>query len=290
MINSLQYANTIYESYYQKKILEAETYKELPKSIEEITDEKINALVERKIIEFKMPKRYAFKQYTYKEKFLREIFQYSFQENPESIIQISEQLDPSLKTSYSKYRKFTFIALPLSLSNMLKSKFLKICITIAFVFRVIISLRKLYRNSDLLIGSMLPKVINNTPLSVIRMYNVAMQIKDYCKKHFPKIVFISFLIRFFLFITSFNPPSIIAGFLHGVNNIRSISPVSLFSFLFETSFNSVVFIWGVSNNIESFFTHLASRENQNRLSILKQKCGQLWIKTFMELEIVKTNA
>ena len=201
------------------------------------------------------------------------------------MIAAAEQQDPSRSSFYPQWKSVCRIQIPKAIGNTINHPFVKIALTIAALYYTYVTCEAAYHATVKLTARSLPFIINNTPVQIIRLGNMALDLKDYVKKNAFRILFYTWLARAVVLRAPEMPvitPLARQIDLWAVWSLLIPKPSTIFEFLTQNSFNAAFFTWEVCTHAGEFINGRVEQAEKERLAICKAKALQVWMSVIQE--------
>jgi len=235
-------------------------------------------------------KRYQFRVLKASDELLKVIFEESFHHASQPVIRDAKCIEGSF---YPLWKRVCLIYIPKTLGTFFGSPLIKMAISIAVLYytykignSAFKGMKHLFKGMEhLFIDKVIPFVINNTPITLIRSSNRILDAIDWVRQRKFKLLIGTFIIQKFI--------------LYGPNipyftaTIRAIniwdigwalyrSPQTLFGFLISSGVSGAQFSWRNSNFLSAFFSSIAIKAESERLATSKSKSYAAWKKIITE--------
>ena len=202
---------------------------------------------------------------------LTQLFQKAFSKNSNEIITEAEKI--TSQTFYSKIRKWTFIEAPKVIHNVLDNPLVTIMgIFLLFLKSYRISLLSYKHSQHLLAARIIPFIINNTAIGIIRFSNNL--ISSIQKLRSNRLVSIALLAGVYLTNLRIKKISNIA---RQIFFAAPAGPFILGLYLTRRTFDVLISLYSVKAHLANCFISLKTKNEAERLSICKSKALEVWI-------------
>lgn len=229
--------------------------------------------------------RYKFERGTPREEALKALFEQAFQKNSAAVIVAAEQQHPSQSSFYPQWKSVCRIQIPKAIGNTINHPYVKIALTIVALYYTYVTCQAAYHATVELTARSLPFIINNTPVQIIRLGNMALDLKDYVKKNVFRILFYTWLARAVVLRAPEVP--VITPLARRVDiwtlwTLLVPKPATIFGFLVQNSIDAAFFTWEVCTHAGQFINGRVEQAEKERLAICKAKALQVWMSVIQE--------
>jgi hypothetical protein len=224
--------------------------------------------------------RYKFEKGTPREQALNALFEQAFQTNSLAVIQAAEQEAPSKAIFYPQWKSVCRIEIPKVIGNTINHPLVKIALTIAALYYTYVTCQAAYHMTTQLVGRSLPFIINNTPIQIIRLGNMALDLKDYVRKNVFRILFYTWVARTVVLHAPEMP--VITPLARRIDlwTLRTLlvpKPATIVGFLWQNSFSAATFTWNACTEAGEFINGRVEQAEKERLAICKAKAFKVWV-------------
>lgn len=224
--------------------------------------------------------RYRFPGATKEAELIKAIFEIAFKTAPERVIAKAEEVTEN--PLYPVWKRVLWINTPQAISSVLGNPFVKIIISITVIYYGCVTGYKAYEATLHFVGArVVPFVINNTPLQIIRLFNTSMTLIEQVYNVLTFQVLMGAWIARHIILRGPEIPCVtpIARALNPFTIFFAIyiAPQTVGGFLFTTAWDASTFAWNRCNDMSLFFRDSAQRANAERLASSKQQAYALWV-------------
>lgn len=223
-------------------------------------------------------KRYRFSA-SHREKLLNMVFDYSFKENPDALIEAAEaEVGPEEKF-YSGWKKVCYIAVPEVMSAVFGNKVLQLAVNIAtFIGFFYFSFMLFEVTEYAFTAHVIPFMINNTPLAVIQFGNYLFELKEIILDNIFPILIVLFCAQYAVDYLPEIP--YVSAALRAINVIGIFQALysadTLCWFLCGRSYDVVTFASSLMENASSVFHEVARKGEHERITVCKARSYREW--------------
>lgn len=212
---------------------------------------------------------------------LKAIFEASFKDSPQFLTRKAEAV--SGKSFYPLWKRVCKIDAPRAIGSVLGNTCFKIVAIVATgYFGFVLGHQAYIAVTQATTARALPFIINNTPLSIIRLFNSAMSGLEYIFKNSFNIL-VGILVakgvaRLLPNIPYFTATTKAVDFF-AIWKVLYASPQTLSKFLTDTSVDAGKFVWSTCNEASKFFNELADKAVAERAVISKAEAYKVWLQS-----------
>lgn len=221
--------------------------------------------------------RYKFENKTNRETALEYFFNRAFEKNAAAVIAAAEQEGKS--TFYPKWKSVCWIEIPRIIGSVINHPVTKIALMVAATYHTWLVGLAAYRLTVQWTAPKLTFIINNTPVQIIRLGNMAIDLTHYVRKSLFEILLYVSIARIIL---SYSPNNnFVSRLVHRFEISILIhilyAPITLFDFLFSSSVDVAEFTWINCTNVGLFIKGRAELADKERLAICREKALKVWL-------------
>lgn len=230
---------------------------------------------------------------TPRDQVIKKIFDAAFRQAPDRIIESAEASSGSYL--YPLWKRVIWIDAPNLIALVLEAPQVKIFATCALLFSGCIVAYQVYvataATIQLVAASVMPFVINNTPLQIVRLFNTTMNAISWVFEN-PVLSFAGFWAARTVILWGPEIPYVSPA----LRNISLLdvfvtlvgAPQNIFDFLWQVSIDSCVSIYNGMEGISQFFHDMEERAKVEKRAISKPAAYQLWVQmTLPNLRLIQ---
>lgn len=252
-------------------------------------------------------KRYRFNQANARDKLLNILFENAFAQNPNRIVRGAEQAEDVPTVFYPKWKEVVWVKVPKNLGKVCKNPIFKVAVTVISVFVAYKNLKLAYNSTvNFTTGKLLPFVINNTPIQVMRAGNSVangfMKVRGAVKNNRFTLLFYALVIKGVAHVLSKklnalpeNRRNLIeAKILTKTTNFIKKIPLDLVFFILfpstisatwfcvERSFRAGVSVWKMTDGLANHLQTLSVNNEHYRKELIRSKAYDVWMRVTHE--------
>lgn len=249
----------------------------------ESSQKEVDGFAEKILLDFRSSipkndsKRYQFNGLKPSDELLKVIFEESFHHASQPVIRDAQRIEGSF---YPLWKRVCWIKVPKNLGAFFGNFLVKVAISVAAIYYTYKLGNFAFKGIEYsFTAKVIPFVINNTPITIIRSSNQILKAIDWGLKH-----------KFRLLLGAFGVQQIILwgpNIPYFTSTIRAIniwdmgwalyrSPQTLGSFLFYTALDGALFTWKSSRSLGALFSSVAIKAESEFLAISKSKSYAVW--------------
>lgn len=227
-------------------------------------------------------KRYDFKVGDPRQYCLRLLFDKAYKDNPTDVVAASERITGT--PFYSRRKQRIWERIPTAVSATLDNPLVKITASIALTYFLAKQGMNAYKDVKLYTAAkVVPYVINNAPIQVIRVGNAAANALTWVMNHKFRAIGYAFMAQTVL---SFVPITAVRNLANRINifSILFMQQQSLYMFLFEKLWDSLSWGWNGCEAVSNVLAGIAERARRERVETCRAKSYNVWRRACLTLE------